>query len=213
MTWQIDYALQNFENPNGLSQAEHLRGETIKISTRDKPDVLAVISAADTIDKRLAEQYHQKEPDMDFLCGYRSTCVWEGGAISYLEENQIGWGSFGTLTSAALDGNANIASHKVFLFSDRLIRQYGLVSGVSREFDRVYRLTLKNGRSFRLGMIAEYEPAADAVRSFWDTFGPVDVMWNINPNGNPTQTARDAGHELGCKVVKWEELKSHMKRS
>ncbi len=211
MTWQIAYALKNFNNHGGSATAEHLHGETVKISTPDKPDVLAVISASELIDRSIAAQYHEEEPDMHFLCGFRTSCVWEGGAISYLEDNGMGWGSFGTLTSAASEGNARTASHKVYAFSHRLLRQYGVVTNVVREFDRVYHLGLKNGRSIRLGMIAEYEPTADAVRSFWDMFGPVDIIWNINPNGNPTQAARDAGHELGCEVVKWEELKMYMK--
>ncbi|EDE2548595.1 hypothetical protein GBG34_22200 [Salmonella enterica] len=56
-------------------------------------------------------------------------------------------------------------------------------------------------------MLLEYEPTADAVRSFWERFGPVDVMWNINPNGEPTNNALEAGRELGCGVMKWSELK------
>ena len=59
-------------------------------------------------------------------------------------------------------------------------------------------------------MIAEYEPTADAVRSLWARFGPVDIAWNINPNGSPSVAAIDAGRELGCKVIKWDELKDYM---
>lgn len=60
-------------------------------------------------------------------------------------------------------------------------------------------------------MIADYEPTADAVRSLWDQFGSVDVVWNINPNGNPSPEAVDAGAELGCRVMKWDELKDYLK--
>ncbi|QDH15966.1 hypothetical protein E3E11_03160 [Oecophyllibacter saccharovorans] len=60
-------------------------------------------------------------------------------------------------------------------------------------------------------MIADYEPTADAVRSLWDEFGSVDIVLNINPNGNPSAEAVNAGAELGCKVIKWEELKNYLK--
>ncbi|MCG3823579.1 hypothetical protein I3263_03430 [Photobacterium damselae] len=60
-------------------------------------------------------------------------------------------------------------------------------------------------------MIMEYEPTADAIRTFWDEFGPIDVAWNINPNGSPTQKAIAAGNDLGCEVLKWEELKQLMR--
>ncbi|WP_197538557.1 hypothetical protein [Magnetospirillum gryphiswaldense] len=183
----------------------------IKVVTQNRPDVLAAISPDETIDMAIAIRYREQFPELDFMCGYRSTCVWEGGAIQYLEENRVGWGNWGTLCSAALDGNANTASHKVYKFSDRLLRQYGRVAQVLREFDRVHRVSLKGGGSLRIGMIAEYEPTADAVRSLWERFGPVDIAWNINPNGNPTTEAVDAGLELGCEVLKWDNLKERMR--
>lgn len=80
-----------------------------------------------------------------------------------------------------------------------------------REYDRIYQITLTTGTMLRIGMIADYEPNANAVRSLWDEFGPVDIVWNINPNGRPSQEAIDAGAELGCEVVKWEELKERLR--
>jgi len=59
----------------------------------------------------------------------------------------------------------------------------------------------------RIGMIMEYEPTADVIRTFWDNFGPIDIAWNINPNGYPTQNAIAAADELGCRVMKWGELR------
>lgn len=206
MTWQVQYALANIAKQAQLA-AEHVEGELIRITTPDKPDVLAAISAANEIDAALAATYREKYPEMGFLCGYRTTCVWHGDAIEYLEGANVGWGSSGTLTSAALDGDANAASHKTYKFSDRLLRQYGQVQEVRREYDRVHRVTVRSGASLRIGMLADYEPTADAVRSLWDEFGPVDIVWNINPNGSPSPEAIDAGRELGCGVMKWDELK------
>lgn len=212
MNWQVKYALANIPKQT-RSTAEHVEGELIKVVTQDQPDVLAAISAAETIGASTAASYMEKYPGLDFLCGYRANCVWEGDAIRYLEERNIGWGNFGTLCSAAMDGDANTASHKMYKFSDRLLRQYGRVENVDREFDRVYRVTLKGGTTLRIGMIGDYEPTADAVRSLWNQFGPVDIVWNINPNGNPSPEAVDAGAELGCKVMKWDVLKDHLKRA
>ncbi|MBI6139617.1 hypothetical protein JEQ04_17375 [Serratia plymuthica] len=61
-------------------------------------------------------------------------------------------------------------------------------------------------------MLIEYEPTADAVRTFWERFGPVDILWNINPNGEPARNAYEAGRELGCEVMKWQELKALITR-
>ncbi|WP_200834879.1 hypothetical protein [Phyllobacterium salinisoli] len=212
MNWQIKYALASFAKER-QSSAEHVGGDIIRIMTRDRPDVLAAITSVETVDQATAARYREQVEGLDFLCGYRAECVWEGEAIQYLEENRIGWGSFGTLGSAALDGNANSAPHKVYKFSDRLLRQYGRVEKVDREFDRIHRITLRGGATLRIGMIADYEPTANEVRSLWDRFGPVDIVWNINPNGTPQPEANEAGRELGCEVMKWDELKDRLSKA
>jgi hypothetical protein len=209
VNWQIKYALASFEK-EGCSAAEHVGGDFIKIMTRDRPDVLAAITSAETINQAIAIHYRDQVDGLDFLCGYRAQCVWEGDAIRYLEEHHVGWGSFGTLGSAALEGNANSAPHKIYKFSDRLLRQYRRIKKVDREFDRIHRVTLSSGATFRIGMIADYEPTADEVRSLWARFGPVDIVWNINPNGTPQPEAAEAGRELGCEVMKWDELKERL---
>lgn len=207
MNWQIEYALANFAKGEG-STAVHVSGDVIKIMTPDRPDVLAAITAAETVDHATAARYREQVEELDFLCGYRGQCVWEGAAIRYLEDNHIGWGTFGTLSSAALSGDANSAPHKVYKFSDRLLWQHGRIAKIDREFDRIHRVILQSGTTFRIGMIADYEPTADEVRSLWARFGPVDIVWNINPNGTPQPEAAEAGRELGCKVMKWNDLRN-----
>ena len=207
MNWQVNYALKYIQDNHKRASVQHVRGDAIRIMMPHKSDVMAVISAAYTISTELAMQYHADFPDMDFLCGYRKECVWEGGAIRYLEDSTIGWGSAGTLGSAVHKGDARSAAHKDYFFSYRLIRQMRSITNLDREFDRVFTMTLTNGRTVRVGMIMEYEPTADAIRTFWDRFGPIDIAWNINPNGNPTQNAIEAGAGLGCEVMKWDELK------
>lgn len=212
MNWQVRYALTNLSKER-RSTAEHVGGDVIRIRTHDRPDVLAAITDVATVDWETAAQYKLNTEGLDFLCGYRKECVWEGEAIRYLEEKRIGWGSFGTLGSALLDGNANTATHKTYKFSDRLLRQYGGIVSVDREFDRVHRVTLRSGAEFRIGMIAAYEPTAEEVRTLWERFGAVDIAWNINPNGTPTPEAVAAGRELGCEVMKWAELRHRLSKA
>lgn len=206
VNWQVKYALQNLASNEKLT-AQHVDGDLIRIAAENQPDVLAAILPHDLIEMAAAVNYVERFPELDFLCGYRSTCIWHGQAIGYLHEKRVGWGSFGTLVSAALDGNAKFASHKQFKFADRLLRQHLGGQQVDREFDRVYRVSPKSGVAFRLGMMPDYEPTADAVRSLCERFGRLDFAWNINPNGRPTLEAVEAGRELGCGVVGWSELK------
>ncbi|MBN9983797.1 hypothetical protein [Rhizobium laguerreae] len=211
MSWQVAYALKSILETPCVTAAENLRGDAIKITAQSRPDTIAVISDANFIDVALARGYHQQYPEMDFLCGYRKGAVWDGAAIKYLEGHKIGWGNGGTLTSAVRADDVKAAGHKEFFFSDRLIRQLRSVTFIEREFDRIHSVTLADGRKLRIGMVMEYEPTAEAVRNLWDRFGAVDVVWNINPNGKPTQKAIEAGEELGCKVMKWDELKALLK--
>lgn len=207
MSWQVNYALENIRKSHGAESAQQISEDAIKITMPNRPEAIAVISAEQLINAEIAAQYHSNYPAMDFLCGYRKECAWEGEAIKYLESKGIGWGNAGTLGSAIHTGNIKTAAHKEYFFSYRLIRQIRSISNLNREFDRVFTMTLANGRSVRVGMITEYEPTADAIRTFWDRFGPIDIAWNINPNGNPTPNAFEAGRSLGCEVVKWEELR------
>jgi len=210
MKWQIKYALQKIKEETNVISAENIGGDAVHIIIRDQPDIFSVVSDAYKIDEAQAKEYHTKHPNLDFLCGYRKECIWEGGAISYLERNGIGWGSAGTLYSAISSGEVNVASHKDYSFSVRIINQLRVVKSVIREFDRILSVTLVNGRHLRIGMVREYEPTADAIRTLWEICGPIDIAWNINPNGTPTLNAIDAGLELGCKVMKWEELKAFL---
>jgi len=212
MTWQVKFARSNVTGVAGVTSVEPEGNEALRITVQDQPDVLAVISPAHRMNAAAAARYHDQYPTMDFLCGYRTSCIWEGDAIRYLEENKIGWGTIGTLNSVLPKGSVNSAAHKDFVFSDRLLRQTRSVANIVREFDQVHTVTLVSGRTLRIGMIMQYEPTADSVRSLWDQFGAVDIAWNINPNGRPTQDAIEAGRELGCEVVQWDDLKAIMKK-
>ena len=211
MKWQVKYALEYLQKNKKLHSAEHIRDDAIKIELIDGSEVIAIISDTYKMTAELATQYHAEFPDMIFLCGYRKECIWEGGAIRYAQENEIGWGNAGSLSDAVESGVFINAEHKLYYFSYRLIRQMSSVTNLDREYDRVFTMSLRNGHTYRVGMIMEYEPTADAIRTFWDQFGPIDVAWNINPNGSPTQQAINAGQELGCEVVKWKELKLLMR--
>ena len=211
MTWQIAYALKNIAEGWQSSRANYIGGDYIMIATDGRPDVLAAISANRAMSLEDVQAYHSEKPELDFLCGYQTVCIWDGAAIDFSQANGFGWGSFGTLGSAILDGNVHTAQHKTFAFSDRLIRQFGKVKTLEREFDRVYKIELWGEKTFRVAMLADYEPTADGVRTTWENFGPVDVIWNINPNGKPTRSALQAGADLGCKVVKWDDFKDFMK--
>ena len=94
MNWQVKYALENINNHfKRTGSAEHVADDAIRISIHDRPDTLVIISASYEITLEIAKQYHEKFPDLDFLCGYRKECVWTGEAINYLSNAKVGWGN------------------------------------------------------------------------------------------------------------------------
>jgi hypothetical protein len=78
MSWQVNYALKYISEIPGVRTAQHLRDEAILITMPNKPEAIAVISAATLIEIDIVRQYYLEYPEMDFLCGYRKECVWEG---------------------------------------------------------------------------------------------------------------------------------------
>lgn len=210
MSWQVEYAVAYILENVSKASVQTIRDEAIKITVPNSPDIIAVISADYAINAEIATQYRNELPNMDFLCGYRRECIWEGDTIRYLESNSIGWGSAATLYTAICEGNANTTSHKDYFFSYRLIRQMNLVNRtLNREFDRVFTMTLRD-RTWRVGMIKEYEPTADSLRTFWDRFGPIDIAWFINPNGRITERAFESAQALGCRLMYWNDLRDFL---
>lgn len=198
MNWQIKYALRSLQE-NSIT-AKYLGDELILISVPQQPDVLAAITDAHQVSINLAQQYRQAKK-IDFLCGYREACVWEGDAIRDLESSGIGWGNLASLLDNSLKGTANTASHKAYLFSNRLLHQYKKISSIEREFDRIYRISVGGGPLIRIAMINDYETTADTIRTMWENFGPVDVFWNINPNGRITRISTEVAKGIKCRII------------
>lgn len=80
---------------------------------------------ARTVDQATAAAYRNHVESHNFLCGYRTECVWGSKAIRYLQDNRVGWGSFSLPSSMLLDGDANAAERKIYKFSHRHLRRYG----------------------------------------------------------------------------------------
>lgn len=112
MNWQVNYALRNIWESHGAASARYFRDDAISVVMSNGSHATAIISAAYSINIELVKKYHEAFPDMEFLCGYRKECVWDGVAIKYLEANMIGWGSAGTLGSAIAKQELRTATHK-----------------------------------------------------------------------------------------------------
>jgi len=209
MKWQVEYALNYLHNRfQKQGSVEHVSGDTIKISIHDRTVILAAISESNRITIEIAKKYREEFPHIDFICGYRKNCLWEGEAIQYLTTNGIGWGNIGTLKDAIKNDYVNTASQRDYSFHYRLLTQTRTIKKIDREFDRLVKVSLMSGRNLRIAMLLEYEITADVIRTFWGAFGPVDIMLSVNPHARPTSKAIEAAKDLGCEVMEWSEIKA-----
>ena len=92
MKWQVKYALANLNKESKQDCARYVENDFIEITIAGKPDVLAAIYGGYDVTKEIAEKYVQQNPDIDFLCGYRKDCVWEGA---------VNWHRYGSIPLAA----------------------------------------------------------------------------------------------------------------
>lgn len=209
MSWAADSALDFISNKK-LADAEKIDTSVIRLSTEMMPDVDAYISGLHEIDDAEVTRIMSSHSGIDFICGYRNSCIWHGDAISTLAENNIGWGNLGTLLSATADGNANVAEHKVFKWASDALKRLGGLQ-VEREYDRVFNIVRSNGTLFRLVMSKEYEPSADIMRELWKRFGPFDAVYNIDPNVRPTGGGYEVARELGIEILGHSEMFSRIR--
>lgn len=206
MNWAIKYAVKNLEEGYTRLEYDLVPPHAIRFTADGVPDALAIISTVDEMDIDEARKWINFNPEADFLCGFKRQCTWHGDAIEFVHSSGMGWGNFGTLLSAASEGNANTAQHKEYSFGDKILRQHRAVESVNRLYDKLYELNLRSGNTVKVVIATEYEPSADEVRSLWDQFGPVSLIYNINPNRQPTGLGYSVATELGTKIVGHSEI-------
>jgi len=204
MSWATDYAIEQIVE-NDEADVVKIDGSSIRLSMKNKPDVDAYICGLHEIDGTKVNRVLSTHPDIDFICGFRNSCIWHGDAIESANKNKIGWGNLGTLLSAVHDGNANAAEHKVFKWASDALKDMGGVD-VEREYDRVFNVKRSSGTTLRLVMSKEYEPSADIMRSLWKRFGPFDVVYNIDPNVQPTGGGYETAQKLGIEILGHSEM-------
>ena len=92
----LKYALAKFAK-EARSQTEHFGYDVIRIGTEDRPDVVATITTAGTINQATAAGYRDHVEVLHSLCDYCAKCVWDCMAIRHMEDSQAEWRDFGTL--------------------------------------------------------------------------------------------------------------------
>ena len=136
-----------------------------------------------------------------------SSGLWLGEAIYACEYHSIAWGRFGVLQSAIanLDDPSEHRDKQVY-FAARGLQQHSRVVSFEFIFDKLFSVTLNNGKIFRIALIQAYDLTAEHLRDAHDKVGKFDVALKNNPNGRITPDARGAANAMGIKVFGYGDL-------
>jgi hypothetical protein len=116
--------------------------------------------------------------------------------------------------SAIARGEENVREYtrREYEFVERGLNQHDRVSGLEREFDRVYLVHRHHLPPVRFVMLNEYELTGDHVRTARSRYGAFDVVLINNPNGKPTSGALAVAEDMGIEIFKWRELLGRLNR-
>lgn len=191
---------------NDVTEVELIEPNSLIISTKDHPPANVLVIFEKRISAAKIGKLLEEHPERDFLCNIPTDCVWEGDALNLIAEIGIGWGGIRDLMAAIADGDTNGAQPKEYRFAERILSQHKNINHLERLYDRAFLAERSSGSELRIVILSEYELTADHVRTAWDTYGPLDIIYKTNPNGKPTKSAYDAAKALGIEVLDTKEI-------
>jgi hypothetical protein len=158
-------------------------------STRVTPDVLQPLLDTDR--------------SIEIVANVPRESVWTGAAISFATARRVAFGAISDLMRAVSWEDVREYVRPEYSFVERGLSQHHRVTTFDREFDRVYIVHRNGLPSLRFVMLNEYELTADHVRTACDRYGNFDVILLNNPNGRPTETAKEVADGIGVKILMW----------
>jgi hypothetical protein len=179
----------------------------IEISSKNGKTIVVGVVEGEMITsiavKGICESSSEK---VNFLVA-KSKSIWEGSAIDYAHQSNMGWGGMGDITSAFHTDRYGEIQKKEYLFVESNLSKHSKVSRLERLYDRVFKVHRIGGlSSLTVTLINSYELSAEEVRHARDKYGKFDVILKTNPNGNPTGRAYLAAEEIDAEICKWGEL-------
>lgn len=137
----------------------------------------------------------------------KSKSVWEGSAIDYACQSNMGWGGVGDITSAFRTDHYGEIQKKEYVFVETNLSKHSKVSRLERLYDRVFKVHRIGDLSpLIVTLINSYELSGEEVRHARNKYGKFDIILKTNANGDPTGRAYLAAEEIGAEIFKWGEL-------
>jgi hypothetical protein len=148
-----------------------------------------------------------------FVVNVPSKAIWSGDAIEFIHDAPAAFGTFGELQSASREECVSDYRNKNYGFFERVFRQHGAVSGVTRLSDRVYQLHRHSGMpDVTVVLVDSYDMSAEDVRNVRDLYGRFDAAVKMTSYGSVTTAAKEAADSMGANAFKLRELMGRLNR-
>ena len=211
--WLVTKLNDHEEHPD-IDSAIALGNSFIEIHTTKGKTVIvgAIDSNSNITSQDVYEVYKNGVPKPNIVIA-KYGAIWDGGAIDYLRQQNIGWGGMGEILSAfQTDCYADIQKREYNFVEEGLLK-HSRVIRLERIYDRVFKIHRKSGLPpFTITLINSYELSGEEVRHAIKTYGKFNAVLKTNPNGSPTGQAYSAAAEIGADIFIFRELLGRLNR-
>lgn len=148
-----------------------------------------------------------------FVVSVPSSAVWSGDAIGHVHDVPAAFGTLGDLVRASLEMLVWTYRNKEYAFFDRAFSQHSAVVGVTRLYDKLYRLHRTHGLpDVTVVLVDAYDVSAEDVRNARATYGQFDAAVKMTSYGSITTAAREAAASMGASAFTLKELMGRLRR-
>lgn len=196
----------------GVERVEQLSSRSIRIFRRTGPPYVAGIIAKQDVGPDDVREVLTIDPSVDIMVNVPAHGTWRGAAIAATEAAGIAFGGMGDLQSCIERDDPRRYVKPEFGFIDRGLRQHSAVSNITREADRLFLIHRRGMPDVGIVALYEYELTGEHLRAACERYGRFDLVLISNPNGKPTQGARDVARELGVELHMFGALLGRLNR-
>lgn len=184
-------------------------GESL-IEIRTKKGKTVIVGAIDTSSNITEHDIHKvyiSGPKTPNVVVAKFSSFWNGSAIDYSRQQNMGWGGMGEISSAFHTDHYSGIQRREYSFVEEGLLKHTRVTRLERVYDRVFKIHRNNGLApLTIALINSYELSGDEVRNAINRYGNFNAVLKTNPNGSPTGNAYSAAAEIGAEIFLWREL-------
>ena len=201
-----DWALEKLSKCHGVKAVEPVGDRFIHIIREEYPSFTSAIISEKTVSRPIVNEFIGTAQDFEFISNIPKAAKWSADAIAVAKKHTLGWGGFGDLMSAIGQEIVTDFQRKEYEFVEFGLYQHSKVIGLTRIYDRVFKIHRAGSDFLTVVLINEYELTAEHVRYARETYGDFDEILKTNPNGGTTSVAQEVASNLGVSIFSWGEF-------